>query len=158
MKKEPKIIAVCASVSHYPHLPEIQKELRRLGYKAILPRTARKMIKSDNFSVEKHKAWYKDKSLYKIKTALIKAHLKEIEKADAILVANYEKNGLVGYIGGNVLIEMAAAFIGKKPIFVLNPIDENLGIKEEVYGLNSIFLEGNLENITAKLRTKRYHL
>jgi hypothetical protein len=157
MKKDPLIIAVCASVSHYPHLPEIQKELKRLGYKAILPRTARKMIKSDNFSVEKHKAWYKDKSLYKIKTALIKAHLKEIDKADAILVANYEKNGLAGYIGGNVLIEMAAAFIGKKPIFVLNPIDENLGIKEEIYGLNSIFLEGKLENITAKFKTKRYH-
>jgi len=155
MKRNPRIIAVCASVSHYPHLPEIQKELKSLGYKAILPKTAKKMIKSDNFSVEKHKVWYKDKSLYKIKTSLIKAHLKEIEKCDAILVANYEKNGLVGYIGGNVLIEMAAAFIGKKPIFVLNPIDENLGIKEEVYGLNSIFLNGDLSIISKHPMNKK---
>lgn len=151
MTKTPHIIAVCASVSHYPHLPEIASQLKKLGYKVILPKTARKMIKTKEFDAEKHKTWYKDPSLYKIKTKLIKAHLKEIEKCDAILVTNYEKNRLNGYIGGNVLIEMAAAFIGKKPIFILNPIDENLGIKEEVYGLNSIFLEGKLENIKKRL-------
>lgn len=152
MIKSPRVIAVCASVSHYQHLLEVQRKLKRLGYKAVLPKTARKMIKSKDFDAEKHKKWYQDKSLYKIKTKLIKLHLKEIEKADAILVVNHEKNGISGYIGGNVLIEMAAAFIGKKPIFVLNPIDERLGIKEEVYGLSSIFLDGKLELIRKKLK------
>ncbi len=150
--KRVKTIAVCASVSHYKNLDGIQKELKKLGYKVILPKTAKKMLKNGDFDTEKHKAWYKDKSLYNIKTGLIKAHLKEINRCDAILVTNYEKNGLQGYIGGNVLIEMAAAFIGKKPIFILNPIDENLGIKEEIYGLQSIFLDGNLENIKKKLK------
>ena len=150
--KDKKVIAVCASVSHYHFLPEIEKELKSLGYKAVLPKTAKKMNKTGDFDVEKHKAWYKDKSLYKTKTSLIKAHLKEIERADAVLVANYEKNGIKGYIGGNVLIEMAIAFFLKKPVFVLNPIDENLGIKEEVYGLNSIFLNGNLNLISSNFK------
>ncbi len=152
MKKSPKIIAVCASASHYPKLQAIQTKLKKLGFKVILPKTARKMIATGDFNVEKRKVWFKDASQYKIKTGLIKAHLKEIEKADAVLVVNHEKNGLSGYIGGNVLIEMAAAFIEKKPIFVLNPIDENLSIKEEIYGIQSIFLDGNLENIKKKLK------
>ncbi|MDO8270019.1 MAG: hypothetical protein Q7T54_05130 [Candidatus Levybacteria bacterium] len=153
MKKQ-RIIAVCASASHYSKLEELRNRLKKLGYKVILPKTARKMIKSGDFETSKHKVWFKDKSAYKIKTQLIKAHLKEIEKCDAILVTNYEKNGLQGYIGGNVLIEMAAAFMGKKPIFILNPIDDELGIKEEIYGLNSIFIDGNLDLIKDGLKSR----
>lgn len=152
MKKDKKIIAVCASVSHYKFLLEIDRQLKQLDFKVILPKTARKMTRTGDYDVEKHKAWYKDKSLYKVKTALIKAHFKEIERSDAILVANYDKNGIKGYIGGNALMEMTIAFINKKPIFVLNPIDENLGIKEEIYGLNSIFINGNLSLLKEKLK------
>lgn len=150
--KQKKIIAVCASVSHYKYLFPLEIDLKLLGFKVILPKTARKMKKSGDFDVDKHKAWYKDKSLYKVKTALMKSHFKEIEKSDAILVANHEKNGIKGYIGGNTLMEMTVAFLNKKPIFVLNTIDENLGIKEEIYGVNSIFLNGDLNLISSHFK------
>lgn len=147
-----KIIAVCASVSHYKYLIDIDKQLKQLGFKVILPKTARKMARTGDYDVEKHKIWYKDPSQYKIKTRLILAHFREIIKSDAILVANFEKNKIKGYIGGNALMEMTVALLNKKPIFVLNPIDEELGIKEEVYGLNSIFLNGDLRIIAKKLK------
>lgn len=145
MKSENKItIVVCASASSYKLLPSLESELQLIGFKVILPKTARKMIKSGDFNIEKHKVWYKDPSLFNIKTNLMKTHFKEIEKADAILVANFEKNGIKGYIGGNTLMEMTLAFYLKKPIFILNSIDNDSPIMEEIYGVNPNFLSGNL--------------
>src|SRR5579872_6934347 len=122
--KQTKIITICASVAHYKYLFDIQKELRALGYTVIIPKTAYLMKHTNNFDVNSHKTWYKDKNDYKKKTQLIKAYFKEILKADAILVVNFEKNGLSGYIGGNVLMEMTLAFHYKKPIFIYHPISE----------------------------------
>ncbi len=72
-------------------------------------------------------------------------------EADAILVTNFEKNGLPGYIGGNVLMEMVLAFHYKKPIFIYNNISDDLNFKEEVYALNPIFLDHDLSIIRKKL-------
>ena len=55
-----------------------------------------------------------------------------------------------GYIGGNTLMEMAIAFHYKKPIYILNPISEKLGWKEEVLGMHPIFLNRAVEKISLK--------
>lgn len=60
---------------------------------------------------------------------------------------NNEKNGVLGYIGGNVLMEMTIAFHFKKPIFIVNDISEDLPLKEEVYGMQPVFLNGDLSKI-----------
>ena len=39
----------------------------------------------------------------------------------------------------------------KKPIFIYNNISEELPIKEEVYGMQPIFIEGDLGKIEKKL-------
>jgi len=109
------------------------------------------MKKNNDFEVSHYKTWFKNND-YSKKTQLILEHIKKVLKSDAILVTNYEKDGIQGNIGGNTLIEMSIAFVNKKPIFVLNPIDEDLGIKEEVYGLESIFINGDLNLIENKLR------
>jgi UDP-N-acetylglucosamine:LPS N-acetylglucosamine transferase len=146
-----KIITICASVAHYKYLFDIQKELRALGYTVIIPKTAYLMKRNNNFDVNFYKTWYKDKSDYKKKTQLIKAHFKEVLKSDAILVVNFEKNGLPGYIGGNVLMEMTLAFHYKKPIFIYHHISEDLSIKEEVYGMEPIFIDEDLLKIKKKI-------
>lgn len=151
MKKK-KIITICASAAHYQYLFDIQKQLRSFGYTVIIPKTAYLMRRTNNFDVAFHKTWYKDKKAYKKKTQLMTAHFKEVMKADAILVANFEKNGLSGYIGGNVLMEMTLAFHYKKPIFLYHDIVEELPLKEEVYGMQPIFIEEDLGKIKKKLR------
>ncbi|HUD44751.1 MAG TPA: hypothetical protein VMR41_04370 [Patescibacteria group bacterium] len=145
--KKIKIITLCASLTHYRQVLDIEKQLKKLGYKVKLPPTANVMKRTNNFDVSTYKTWYKNKNDYKKKTQLMKAHFKKVLAADAILVTNFEKNSLPGYIGGNVLMEMTAAFMNKKKIFIYNPISEDLGIKEEVYGLNPIFIDGDLEKI-----------
>ena len=76
-------------------------------------------------------------------------------QADAILVLNFEKDGIQGYIGGNGLLEMFLAYIHKKPVFIYNPIPDDLNIAEEVYGLNPIFINQDLGVISASLRGVR---
>jgi hypothetical protein len=83
---------------------------------------------------------------------LIKDHFRKVIEADAILVLNLEKNGVFGYIGGNTLMEMALAFHLRKPIFIYNEIDDSLNFKEEVYGLEPVFIKGDLKLINKKLR------
>lgn len=147
-----KIITICSSASFYKQLFDIEKELKKLGFAVKVPKTANIMRKRNNFDVNVYKTWFGNKKDYKIKTQLMKLHFKKVVESDAILVLNFEKNGIQGYIGGNVLMEMVIAFHYKKPIFIYNDISEDLPIKEEVYGLEPIFIQGNLDIISQKLR------
>lgn len=105
------------------------------------------MKKNGNFDISFYKTWYKNKKDYAKKTKLMKEHFGKVVDCDAILVVNLEKNGIKGHIGRNVLMEMALAFYFRKPIFVYNSIDESLNTREEAFGLNPIFLNGDLKLI-----------
>lgn len=147
MKKVNKTIAVCASASFYKDVIEIEKQLKKLGYKVKIPAVANRMKKSGNFKVEDYKIWFNDESAYKVKTKLIVDYFKKIVESDAILVVNQEKTRIPGYIGGNVLMEMTIAFHYKKPIYVWNNIDNKSPFEEEIKALNSIFLDRDLTKI-----------
>jgi len=142
-----KTITFCSSASFFKQNLEVEKQLNALGFRVKLPYTAMKMKRSGDFRVETYKTWFKDPKSYARKSWLIKNHFQKIISSDAILVLNYEKNGIDGYIGGNTLIEMAIAYHYKKPIYILNPVSEKLGFREEVLGLQPIFLNGKVENI-----------
>ncbi len=145
--KRKKIITICSSASFFKQALNIEKQLKAFGFKVKLPYTAFKMKRSGDFKVETYKIWFKDTKQYNRKTWLIKNHFGKIIRSDAILILNYEKNGVPGYIGGNTLIEAAIAFHYKKPIYILNPISDGLNFKEEIFGMQPIFLNGNLEKI-----------
>lgn len=142
-----KTITICSSASHYREALKIHDELKKLGFKVKIPEIANVMRRTNNFDVSTYKTWFKNKNDYSKKTNFMKAHFKKVVEADAILVTNFEKNGMKGYIGGNVLMEMVIAFHHKKPIFIYNNISKKLPVKEEVYGLNPIFIKGNLNRL-----------
>lgn len=146
--KKAKTIALCASAFHYQRVLEVEKELKTLGYRVLLPDVARVMQKTNNFDVSTYRIWERDKKGYKKKNWYMKEHFRKIIKSDAILVVNFEKKEYRGYIGGNVLMEMALALYLKKKIFVLNTVDDTLPNKEEVFGVLPIFLLGTLKNIS----------
>ncbi len=126
---------------------EIEKQLKKLGFKVKIPHTANKMKRSGNFNVDDYKTWYKNKEDYRNKTKLMDQHFKKVSQADAILVVNNEKRGISGYIGGNVLMEMTLAHFLKKKIFIWNEITSDLQIEEEIRGVNPIFIEQDLLKI-----------
>lgn len=147
MRNYSKTITLCSSVSFYKDVLDIEKQLKKLGFKTKIPKTARIMAKNKNFSVSYYKTWYKNPADYKLKTALMNGHFKKVIASDAILVINNEKNGVPGYIGGNVLMEMTVAYLNKKPIFLWSDISEDLAIKEEIRGLNPIIIGRDLNKI-----------
>jgi hypothetical protein len=104
---------------------EIEAKLKKLGFRVKIPKIARTMKKTNNFDVAHYKTWYGDPKDYRKKTRLMKLHFKKVVESDGILITNFDKNGLLGYIGGNVLMEMTLAFYYHKPIFIYNPIADN---------------------------------
>jgi diphthamide synthase subunit DPH2 len=142
-----KTIAICCSASFYRQALEAQEILQHQGYKVYIPYTAGIMKKRGDFKVEHYKTWYKNPKDYTRKARLMRLHFSKILKSDAIVVLNYEKKGMKGYIGGNTLMEMAIAFHYKKPIYVLNPVDKTSLLYEEILGMNPVFLQGNLKKL-----------
>ncbi len=142
-----KTITICCSASFYRQALAVQKELQEKGFKVKIPLTANIMKKNGDFNVDHYKTWYKNPKDYAKKAKLMRQHFKKVVECDAILVLNYEKKGVQGYIGGNGLMEMALAFHYKKPIYVLNPVFEASPLYEEIIGMAPVFLDGDLEKI-----------
>jgi len=140
-----KTVTICASASFYKQVIEVQDHLESVGIKVFIPATAKVMNESGDFNVEHYKTWFGDDTDYPKKAALMHGHFKEVEKGDVTLVLNYEKHSVENYIGGNVLMEMAIAFYLHKPIFVMNDIPEDSPFLEEILGMGSVPLSGNLQ-------------
>ncbi len=82
----------------------------------------------------------------KIEYDFIREHFHRIEQADAILILNYEKKHIPGYIGGNTFLEMGYAFgLGKK-VYLLNPVPD-MDYKTEMHAIQPIIIDGDLEKI-----------
>ncbi len=140
-------IVICASVNFYEHVNQIADELEKLGFEVIVPKTAVKMRKSGDYDVSKIKTWYKNVEDFSRKKALMDGHFKEVEQGDALLIVNDTKHGIEGYIGANVLMEMAIGYFLKKPIYVINNISKDNNVYEEVLGMECILINGDLTKI-----------
>lgn len=84
-----------------------------------------------------HKIW-------DLKEGAINDHYEKIDWCDGILVVNYEKRGITGYVGGNTLIEIGVAFYLKKKIYIVNPVSSEISYKQEIMGMKPVMLDGNL--------------
>lgn len=78
-----------------------------------------------------------------LKETLIQEHLDEINESDAILIFNEDKKGVVGYIGGNTLVEMAFAYAQKIELFLLKPVPD-MSYTDEILGMKPIALDGDI--------------
>ena len=127
-------IALCASAKFFGELLPIKKSLEHLGHEVFLPSM-------------KDFHYLEESSLAKIHHDLIKAHFDQIDKSDAIYVANYDKNGIEGYIGGNSFLEMGKAFDKGIPIFLLKNIPQQISYREELIALQPIVIGKDWEKI-----------
>lgn len=140
-------VVLCSSAAFYEHINQVAEEVEKLGFKSVVPKNARDMKQKSDYNVEAVKTWYQDPSKFHLKADFMREHFNEIEKGDIVLVVNDEKNGIPGYIGSNVLLEMGLAFYLKKPIYILNSVDAKASNYEEVMGMGSIVLNGDLTKI-----------
>lgn len=118
-------------------IKEVAKDLSEAGISSYYPMEQerdllRSEIGEEAFSIEKG--------------GYIRAHLLKIEKSDKVLVANYSKNGIDGYIGPNSLIELAFGYALGKELYLLNEPGEQ-SCKPEILGMQPIILNGEIENL-----------
>lgn len=140
-------IALCTSLDFTNEAKEIAKKLTEKGHDVIIPVTS-EMILNNKVSLEQIKKEKESGEIYKrmIKWNSIKRYCKIIEKADAILVLNFDKRGIKNYIGGNVFLEMGFAHIINKKIFLLNDVPD-IFYKDEIKAMQPIILNGDFNKI-----------
>ena len=146
-KSSATIITICSSVSFYKQVIEVRDTLKKMGFRVLVPLTAGKMERTGDFRVETYKTWFSDPRNYKRKTFLTKHHFNKVARGHAVLVANYEKKGIPGYIGGAVLNEMAIGFYLGKPIYILNSVENNVNYLEEILAMQPTIVHGDLGKI-----------
>lgn len=144
-----KTITVCSSANFYRQVVELQSTLEELGYKVLIPHNAQMMKDSGDYEVSHYKTWYGNADDYDKKADCMRWHFDEIAKSDAVLVINNEKHGVPNYIGGNVLMEMALAFYQRKPIYLCNEVPTESPFLEEVLGMGSVPLHGDIKKLVA---------
>jgi hypothetical protein len=129
-----------------------KETLESFGHEVVLPPTQVKDASGVLIPVGKYyeirktarpeETWVWDR-----KSELILDYFEKERSAEAILVLNCDKNNILGYIGGNTLMEMGIAFFLKKKIFLLNPVPE-LSYQEEILAMKPIIINGDLGKIS----------
>ncbi len=130
-------------MSCYKELVEIEKKLKEKSFKVNIPISTQVMKKNNDFEVSHFKGVYTPKERGKF----ILTNFKKIAEGDSILVVNGEKNGINGYIGANVLMEIGLAFYLGLKIYIWNLIGENSTYKEELLAFGVEFINGDLRKI-----------
>jgi len=140
-----KIICICSSGAFYEHANQVAEQLEELGYKAVVPATARQMKANGDYDITKIKTWYQKPKDSHIKIGKMRGHFDEVDKADAILLINDDKPNKPAYIGPNGFMEWGLAAFQGKPVFILNAVPKNSLYWEEA--LTAKVLNGKLGKI-----------
>lgn len=130
-------------MAFYRELIDIEKELEAKGFTVKIPVSAQIMKKKNDFEV----AHFKGVFTHGEKAEFIHKNFQEIAKGNSILVVNGEKNGIKGYIGANVLMEIGLAFYLKKKIYIWNDVEPTAPYKEELLAFEVTFIHQDLHKI-----------
>jgi len=125
----------------YQEMGQTQSVLERHGHTVLVPKDFYKLAHNEAFMDSDE-----ERITTKIEHDFIREHFRKIEKADAILILNYEKKGIVGYIGGNTFLEMGYAFGLNKKIYLLYPVPD-MDYRVEMHAMKPIILNGDLNKL-----------
>lgn len=121
---------------------KIQSDLKSLGFfDVVVPHNTERYASSE-LEEETHNESAKNK----IEKDLIRAYYQEISSADTVIIANYDKNGIANYIGGNSFLEAAFAHVLNKRLYFLFDIPEMI-YTDELKALQPIILNDDLKMI-----------
>ncbi len=137
-------IAIVGSSFFCKEMVEYRDELKALGHECEIHEHY--VAHAEGRMPELWEDMRKEHAKVKIKYDYIKYHYNEIINSDAVLVLNFDKNGIKNYVGGNTLIEMGQAYVNNKKIFLLNSIPQ-MQYKEEIEALEPTIIDNDLSKI-----------
>jgi len=137
-------ITLCGSIKFADKLVEIHKQLKKLGHEPLMHEDMFGLVDGTAKQLREEKI---EGAEVKRKFGFIKWWHDCIKNGDAILVCNFDKNGIKNYIGGNTLIEIGFAHVNNKKVFLLNPIPEELPYVDEIKAMVDEVIFGDLSKI-----------
>jgi len=134
-------IGIIGSMQFTDKMLEVKDKLREFGHDAFVTDLHKAMIGKTDEEIETIKLYQKNNK------DAIREFWRTMQGADAVLVLNYDKNGIKNYVGGNTLMEIGFAHILNQKIFMINPIPEMPYCKTEIEAVKPIILDGDLSLI-----------
>ena len=114
-------ISICGSMSFMDEMEAIASSLAALGCEAMTPIREERNFDWSNLA---------DADLVALKKSFIDRHLAKIRRSDAVLIANFPKHNIDGYVGPNTLMEAAFAHALSVPIiFLFDPSQQACGLE-----------------------------
>ncbi len=132
-------IVISGSMQFVDKQIEVYMQLQKFGHEPVISAYAKRYAGKSNDEIEKLKL--EDK--YGDNNALIE-YWEPLQKADALLVLNYDKHGIKHYIGGNAFLEMGFAYVLGKKIFFLNPVPDMPYYGTEIIAMKPVVVHGDL--------------
>lgn len=129
-------LVICGSMTFLPQMSRIRHALDLNGVPAMTPNDADRGIEL-----------LEPAKYLQIKRSLSLSHMRKVQNpiTYGILVANFDKHGVTGYIGPNTFAEIAVAFATSKTIYLLNVIPPQYGDELTAWGVRE--LDGDLSQI-----------
>lgn len=124
---------------------DVRNKLNEAGHEGIIHQVMEDLAMGRNPELMERVA--RNHAAVKREGGFIKWYHDCIKNSDAILVLNYDKNGVKNYIGGNTLMEMGFAHVNDKKIFLLNAVPEDVSYKDEIRAMTDVVLDGDLNKI-----------
>ncbi len=131
-------IGIIGSMQYTEKMLELRGKLIKLGHIAFITELHQPFIGKTDQEIEVIKIDQKNNR------DAIRVFWREMQGADAVLVANYDKNNIPNYIGGNTLMEIGFAHVLNQKIFLLNPIPDIAFYKTEIEAMKPIIVHGDL--------------
>ena len=132
-----KIMLICSKI-FYDKLQDCKNKLEKLGHTVFMPNCWDCPETEDKYrGTKEHSKW---------KAKMFAQSEKNISTMDAVLVLNYEKNGVKNYIGGATFLEIYDAFRFNKKIYFVNDLPEGM-LRDELIGFSPIIINEDLTKI-----------
>jgi len=140
-------ITICGSIKFAAQLVDIYRKLETLGHQPMMHEQMFGLADGTAAQLADMANGAEDSDI-KRKYNYIKFWHGLIKSGDAVLICNFDKNGIKNYIGGNTLMEIGFAHVNDKKVFLLNQIPDAVSYVDEIKAMADVVLDGDLNKIS----------
>jgi len=138
-------IMICGSMHFSKEMLDTKKRLEEIGHMIEIPCDTQEFADNADKTTDNHEENYR----HCIENDIIRKSFNSIAESEAVLILNYPKNGIEGYVGASALMEIGLAYFLNKKIFLLHPPPpvESAKYSHEIFIMQPIILGGDLTKI-----------
>jgi len=140
-------ITICGSIKFASQLVDIYRKLEKIGHEPMMHEQMFGLANGTATQLTDMANGVEDSAI-KRKYNYIKIWHGLIKSGDAVLICNFDKNGIKNYVGGNTLMEIGFAHVNDKKVFLLNPIPTDVSYSDEIKAMVDVVLNGDLNKIS----------